>query len=123
MDILDCDWKFKFQCPQRWDQLKGGDDQTVRYCETCQRNVYLCTTHQAVGEQASQGHCVVIMIPEVRGSEEMDIGFMGEIDDDFDHEAIGPESQRGHLPRSRFYWWAACLITLAFALWVAFRWL
>jgi hypothetical protein len=124
MDILDCDWKFKFQCPQRWNQLKEGDDQTFRYCETCQRNVYLCTTHQAVGEHASQGHCVVIMIPKEPGSDDFDQFGMGEICDDCDHEAIGRHSQRGHLPRSRFYWWiAAGLITVAFALCAGFRWL
>lgn len=81
MDILDCDWKFRFQCPKQWEQLASGDNPDVRHCDTCQRNVYLCKSFADVGKHSSEGHCVAIGFSESESVEET--WLIGDIDDDY----------------------------------------
>ena len=60
MEIRNCTWKFKFQCPLRWSSLRTTDDPNVRLCESCLRNVYLCENEEQLAERAASGQCVAL---------------------------------------------------------------
>jgi len=52
---------FKFRCQLKWSELYGKSPaDTVRYCDDCQHNVYLCENKTELLEHAKQGHCVAI---------------------------------------------------------------
>ena len=66
-DILNCDRAipkesiyFSYRCPRKWDVLESTSQQSVRFCQACQENVYYCTTKEDAEQHAKQGHCIVI---------------------------------------------------------------
>jgi hypothetical protein len=59
-EIRDCDWKFTFQCPQRWALLAPTEDSAVRTCDVCLKDVYLCTSTDEVECHAVLGHCIAL---------------------------------------------------------------
>ena len=65
MEILNCTWKFKVQCPKMWSGLRETNDPNVRLCESCLREVHLCENDQQVQQHAAAGHCVALqMLPD-----------------------------------------------------------
>jgi hypothetical protein len=60
--IKNCEPRFKIDCPKQWDSLTGTDDEAVRFCETCRKNVFLCRTNREVVEHGREGHCVALTI-------------------------------------------------------------
>ncbi|MBY0458079.1 MAG: TIGR02996 domain-containing protein, partial [Gemmataceae bacterium] len=58
--IENCDERFAFKCPRKWEQLTGTDDTNVRHCSACRRNVYYCHTIQEAQDHARQGDCVAV---------------------------------------------------------------
>jgi uncharacterized protein (TIGR02996 family) len=52
--------RFTFQCPQKWLSLQPTDDASVRFCQTCQKDVHFCDTAEAVERHAARGDCVAI---------------------------------------------------------------
>jgi hypothetical protein len=59
-DIQNCDWKFDFQCPQKWSLLSKTGDPNVRACGVCLQNVYRCDSPEQIVMHGSQRHCVAI---------------------------------------------------------------
>ncbi|MCR9211544.1 MAG: hypothetical protein NXI28_25245 [bacterium] len=59
--INDCGWTMRYQCPQRWRDLAPTDDEMVRHCNVCDRNVHACYTDESVAAHADKGDCVAIM--------------------------------------------------------------
>jgi uncharacterized protein (TIGR02996 family) len=51
---------FKFRCPKRWGTLRRTPLLTVRFCESCRRNVHYCRTIDEAREHAACGHCVAV---------------------------------------------------------------
>jgi uncharacterized protein (TIGR02996 family) len=58
--IENCEVRFRFQCPQRWEALTPTDEAGVRFCESCRRSVHYCNTLQEARGHAWSGHCVVV---------------------------------------------------------------
>jgi len=58
--VENCDEQFAFKCPKQWVKLKGTDDPTVRYCDSCQKDVYYCHTLRDAFEHAQNGDCVAV---------------------------------------------------------------
>ena len=58
--IENCDERFAFKCSKQWVKLKGTDDLTVRYCDSCQKEVYYCHTVRDAYEHARNGDCVAV---------------------------------------------------------------
>ena len=56
--IDNCSWTFKYECPHRWKSLATTDDNSIRFCPVCSRNVYLCHTDSDVAHHAQAGDCV-----------------------------------------------------------------
>jgi uncharacterized protein (TIGR02996 family) len=59
-DVENCQLRFAYQCPQRWEKLKRTTSPAVRFCDSCQENVYHCTTIEEAREHARCGHCVAV---------------------------------------------------------------
>ena len=62
--IENCEPRFQVECPKLWDSLKRTDDEAVRFCETCRRNVFLCRTNREAVEHGRERHCVALTIFE-----------------------------------------------------------
>lgn len=52
---------FKKLCDAEWDQLTNTDDPFIRFCGSCQKNVYFCEIHDDVQEAVQLGRCVAIV--------------------------------------------------------------
>lgn len=59
-ELENCENRFLFQCPERWDQLSPTEVGGVRFCQTCRERVYYCSTIEEAKEHAGQGHCVAV---------------------------------------------------------------
>jgi hypothetical protein len=59
-EIINCNWKFKFQCPRDWQGLRKTQDPNVRACESCLENVYLCMNEDELSRRSSSGQCVAL---------------------------------------------------------------
>lgn len=65
--IENCDVRFDFSCPKKWEALEAtglGDD--VRFCGSCQMNVYYSQTVDEARRHAEQGRCVVLDLVPLR---------------------------------------------------------
>ena len=67
--IISCE--FIFQGPFTWDRLQETDQEEIRYCSQCDREVYLVETEEALQAHAVQGHCVAVSFaqPKEKGEE------------------------------------------------------
>jgi uncharacterized protein (TIGR02996 family) len=59
-DIENCGLPFAFECPKRWELLQQTDNDRVRFCDVCRRNVHHCTSASEARAEAARGHCVAI---------------------------------------------------------------
>lgn len=50
--------RFKFQCPLEWDALKRTDDEKIRYCDQCNRNIHHVTTDAELGDAILNNLCI-----------------------------------------------------------------
>ena len=55
---IDCKRFFKFLCPKIWQDLEPTNEDTVRFCSSCQRKVYLCTSREEVDKHS--GECIAL---------------------------------------------------------------
>jgi uncharacterized protein (TIGR02996 family) len=58
--IENCEHRFLFRCPERWDHLAPTDEAATRFCQACQERVYHCDTLEEARKVAREGHCVAI---------------------------------------------------------------
>ncbi|MEM7757009.1 MAG: pentapeptide repeat-containing protein [Cyanobacteria bacterium P01_A01_bin.40] len=52
--------RFDYQCPKYWDNLQATEDESIRFCDACQENVFYCSDKQEAEQHALQGHCIAI---------------------------------------------------------------
>ena len=52
--------QFSYKCPQVWQLLDPTDQETIRYCGECQREVFLCTTEEDLRVHSRLNHCVAV---------------------------------------------------------------
>jgi len=62
--LLNCTKLFKFRCPKTWSSLEGKQGDTVRFCKSCKKNVYLCQTPEEIYSRAQIGSCIAIVAKE-----------------------------------------------------------
>jgi len=55
-----CKFSFCYSCPNQWEKLELTDDEFVRYCKQCEKEVYYCRSMKEARRYASQGKCVAI---------------------------------------------------------------
>jgi uncharacterized protein (TIGR02996 family) len=58
--------EFAYRCPQRWDTLLPTDNEAVRHCSVCQRDVHYCRNAGEAHRLADAGECVAIDSRQVR---------------------------------------------------------
>jgi hypothetical protein len=74
-NIENCPLDFRFECPRQWLSLRPTGSADVRFCETCQRNVFLCRNNDEAIVHARSGRCVAIR----RYDEDDDGSMMGSL--------------------------------------------
>ena len=52
--------KFSFKCPKEWGGLTATDDQDIKFCDACKKNVYYCATVPEARDRAARGECVAL---------------------------------------------------------------
>jgi hypothetical protein len=53
---------FILECPARWDDLGPTDQEGGRYCDACQRNVFMCNTQDELRVRIEQNDCVAVRL-------------------------------------------------------------
>jgi hypothetical protein len=53
--IRNCPWGYK--CEKTWDDLIATDNEDIRFCDTCDKAVYLCQTKQALADSVLLNRC------------------------------------------------------------------
>jgi uncharacterized protein (TIGR02996 family) len=72
--IENCNVRWRFQCPKKWDQLEAGMNPHIRFCTACRREVhYYPTVQQARFAAERSGHCVAIDLGVIRTPGDMDL--------------------------------------------------
>lgn len=54
--------EFVFKCPRSWAFLTPTAEDGIRYCTTCERKVYLVTSHGELETHTKAGHCVAVPV-------------------------------------------------------------
>lgn len=57
-DIRNCDVEFKLRCPKQWVDLTPTDQNTVRSCQTCGKDVYFCHSSEELKRRTDNNQCV-----------------------------------------------------------------
>lgn len=58
--LENCESRFLFRCPERWDNLDPTGVAAVRFCQACRERVYYCHSIEEAQDHARQGHCVAV---------------------------------------------------------------
>jgi len=58
--------RFDFVCVQSWAEMRPTDDNHVRRCETCSKNVYFCDNLADAREHSQEGHCIAVDLGIIR---------------------------------------------------------
>jgi hypothetical protein len=56
--IRNCMWGFK--CQETWESLSDTDDDDVRFCAKCQKEVFHCTDDDSLVDSIARNRCVAI---------------------------------------------------------------
>ncbi len=65
--IRNCTVKFRKVCPRTWEQLSPTPARAVKFCGTCEREVFWCETDADALEHAQAGHCIAKPTPDLSG--------------------------------------------------------
>jgi hypothetical protein len=77
-EIRNCE--FKFQCPRTWESLALTKVHEVRYCNSCEKEVFFCTTAAELRSAIVADRCVAIEIPRGRRSPDVLLGMIDKIE-------------------------------------------
>ncbi len=53
-------FRFAYECPNRWADLRSTEVAGVRYCEECQKDVHFCASREEAEQHTLQGDCIAI---------------------------------------------------------------
>jgi len=54
--IRNCSWGYS--CDQKWEGLSSTQDTSIRFCDTCQREVHRCETSDILAKNIALNRCV-----------------------------------------------------------------
>lgn len=57
--IVNCD--FVFKCPQAWDKMAETENEGIRFCGECQKNVYFADSPEVLNQLSREGKCVAVV--------------------------------------------------------------
>jgi len=58
--------RFDFLCDRTWADLTPTKDNSVRHCESCDKNVHFCDTLADAREHSQEGHCIAVDLGIIR---------------------------------------------------------
>jgi uncharacterized protein (TIGR02996 family) len=58
--------RFDFVCDKTWADLKPTEEQTIRHCEACRKNVFFCDNLADAREHAEENHCIAVDLGIIR---------------------------------------------------------
>jgi hypothetical protein len=51
---------FGFKCDKKWSELTITSDDEIKFCQTCQKEVYFCKSDDALASYVRLNRCVAI---------------------------------------------------------------
>ena len=57
---------FEFTCSKKWDELDDWTSDSVKYCDDCKHNVYLCKSQEEIDKARELGRCLAIERQETK---------------------------------------------------------
>jgi len=51
-----------YECPKNWFELTPTDRATIKHCDTCRQDVFLCLEQDELIERIAEGVCVAYFI-------------------------------------------------------------
>ena len=67
-EIKNC---FEFVCPLKWDNLEKTDNKNVRFCGSCEKQVFKATDLDSFSKLANENKCVAYIenegVPTIMG--------------------------------------------------------
>ncbi len=63
---------FAFECPKQWAEMTPTEDDQVRHCGACKRNVHFCDTLDEAKHHAWAGECVALNLAVPREKGDLD---------------------------------------------------
>lgn len=52
--------QFEFKCPKKWGLLQATQNESVRFCKECQKNVFYCSSPIEVIKHSALGNCIAV---------------------------------------------------------------
>ncbi len=62
LEIKNC---YEFICPVDWDNLEKTDNQSIRFCGSCERQVFKASNKKTFHELSKQNKCVAYFSDEI----------------------------------------------------------
>ena len=59
--VANCSYEFNFKCPKKWSSLSTTEDENVKFCDTCNKDVYKCNSKEELDSNISNGRCIAIL--------------------------------------------------------------
>jgi hypothetical protein len=76
--IRNCSWGYK--CEKTWGSLIVTDSDTIRFCDACEKEVYLCKTKRELADSVLLNRCVAFSSRLLKASDAL---AATNIDDDY----------------------------------------
>jgi uncharacterized protein (TIGR02996 family) len=70
--LEECRLEFAFECPKSWAKLEPTDQDNVRFCGECKKNVYYCDSIGEARNHAWNGDCVAVSAALTRTPGDLD---------------------------------------------------
>ena len=55
--------KFAYKCEMKWDELDETEEDEIKFCRGCQKEVFLCETDEELTQSIKRNRCVAIFYP------------------------------------------------------------
>ena len=69
-DVAKISCEFRFKCPKVWDNLQLTQQEGIRHCPECNRDVHLARTEEDFRRHADEGQRVAVRVLQAHGPEE-----------------------------------------------------
>lgn len=61
LTIRNC--KFAYKCTAKWDNLQETEDESIRFCDECQKEVFFCDSDDTLVSLVKLNRCIAILKP------------------------------------------------------------
>ncbi len=61
LTIRNC--KFAYKCSAKWENLQETEDESIRFCDECQKEVFFCDSDDTLISLVKLNRCIAILKP------------------------------------------------------------